>query len=126
LFRNSKKKPIWTPKTINEAAKAVTNATRLMPVDFCAAPGPSSLDDVVAAAAAVVSVDDANDDIDAVVDDDNDDDDNPVGAVEVVVLIGMDVACDVGRWLLYSTPRLGIAAAATGHACQPKKCVGRG
>jgi len=105
LFRKSRKKPIWMPKTINEAAKAVTKATRLMPVAFCAAPGPSSvmLVPVVVAAAA---------------------------AVEVVSLMGMDVACDVCRKLLNTKIilRLGIdiagvrasviTVAAMGHACQ--------
>ena len=33
LFRRSKKKPIWTPKTINEVARAVKKATRLIPLD---------------------------------------------------------------------------------------------
>lgn len=31
------------PKTINEAVKAVTKATRLMPVDSWADPGPSGI-----------------------------------------------------------------------------------
>jgi len=32
LFRKSKKKPICTPKTINEAPRAVRKATRLIPL----------------------------------------------------------------------------------------------
>jgi hypothetical protein len=69
LFRRSKKKPIWMPKTTSEAAKAVTKATRLMPVDPWAEPGPSGISDVDGAAVA--------------------------DAVEDELLIGMDVACNV-------------------------------
>ena len=54
LFRSSKKKPIWMPKTTSEAAKAVTKATRLMPVKSWPDPGPSELAlDVAAEAVAV-------------------------------------------------------------------------
>lgn len=52
LFRNSKKKPIWTPKTTSEAAKAVTKAIRLMPVACWAEPGLSGATLVVADAGA--------------------------------------------------------------------------
>jgi ABC-type uncharacterized transport system substrate-binding protein len=60
------------PKTTNEAAKAVTKATRLIPVVFWAEPVPSGAADV----------------------------DAPAGAVEVASLMAMDVACDVCRGLL--------------------------
>jgi hypothetical protein len=92
LFRNSKKKPVWMPKTTNEAANAVTKATRLIPVASWADPGPSSMVVVVAAAAADVSVDDANDDNDG-----DADVDTSAGAVVVMSLIDTNVACDTCR-----------------------------
>jgi hypothetical protein len=92
LFRNSKKKPVWMPKTTNEAANAVTKATRLIPVASWADPGPSSMVVVVAAAAADVSVDDANDDNDG-----DADVDASAGAVVVMSLIDTNVACDACR-----------------------------
>lgn len=42
LFRRRRKKPICMPKTTNEAAMAVTKATRPMPLASRAAPAPSS------------------------------------------------------------------------------------
>jgi hypothetical protein len=78
LFRNSKKNPIWTPKTINEAAKAVTNAIRLMPVDCWAEPEPSGIVDEVAAGAADVDEDTGT----------------VVGADTVVLLIGLLLLCN--------------------------------
>jgi len=42
LFRRRRKKPICMPNTTNEAAMAVTKATRPMPLDSRAAPAPSS------------------------------------------------------------------------------------
>jgi hypothetical protein len=77
------------PKTTNEAAKAVTKATRLIPVASWAEPGPSSIVLLVAAAAADVKVDDANDDNDG-----DADVGTSAGAVVVMSLIGMNVACD--------------------------------
>jgi hypothetical protein len=84
------------PKTTNEAAKAVTKATRLIPVASWADPGPSSIVVVVvAAAAADVNVDDANEDNDG-----DADVGTSGGAVVVMSLIGMNVACDACRkWL---------------------------
>ncbi len=43
LFLSSRKAKIWTPKMTNEAAKAVTNATKLIPCEPCAVPSTSVL-----------------------------------------------------------------------------------
>lgn len=56
MFRNSKKKPICTPKTINEAANAVTKATKLIPRSCCPDPGRPSVGPVGASAALLLVV----------------------------------------------------------------------
>ena len=82
LFRKSKKKPIWMPKTTSEAARAVTKATRLIPVESWALPAPSAAE-VVASVAARTG-----------------DGDAPRGADKVALLIGRVVGygCRVGCW----------------------------
>lgn len=54
MFRKSRKKPICTLNTINEATRAVTKATKLIPLDPWPLPIVSVELVVVAAAAAVV------------------------------------------------------------------------
>lgn len=56
LFRSSRKKPICTPKMINDVDKAVKNATMLMPASVCAVPLPELLVVVADAVADVVPV----------------------------------------------------------------------
>ncbi len=87
-MRSSKKKPIWTPKTTSEAAKAVTKARRLIPVESWADPGPSGVE-VDDWAAAADTVDDAKverADVDSDVD-------ATAGADVVVALMGVAVCC---------------------------------
>lgn len=85
------------PKTINDAARAVTKATRLMPVDFWANPAPS-------AAALVVS------EGDSVAVDGN-------GVVEL--LIGVDAGWLVGWLSVFPSQDTAIPDAETGHARWP-------
>lgn len=101
------------PKTTNEAAKAVTKATRLMPVESWAEPAPSGW--ALVSAGAVSAVDDANVEMedasevasevasDAEVDAEVDADASR-GADKVVLLMDRDVAWDVSRWFLHKMP----------------------
>ena len=100
LCRRSKNRPSWTPKTINEVAKAVRKATRLMPSTFWAEPWVSSLgielsvvlaaavDDVELLKEVVKLADDVN--VDAKTDDRVDTTDPDMDAVDTAVDSAVD------------------------------------
>jgi len=94
------------PKTTNEAANAVTKATRLMPVASWAEPAPSA--GALVSAAAVSTVDDAKVEMEVaseVASDAEVDADASRGADKVVLLIDMDVAWNAWKWFLQDKPK---------------------